>query len=486
MAAAFRVDFRSSNFLIYQFDLPVYFSFNLIPFGFLRHLRHKWVHKRHLPKSEYPFQCSACDAAFIRPEVLNDHMNFHKGIRPYKCMVCPKTYSDRSGLMRHRKQHELKKKRQEMVEAKTVQLENLKHHSVTRFVFFCQLICVFTYGPNSFHSLILWILISEYFCHAFPLIQFSSHFRATQGTNILLEAAILSEIDGGRLSRSSPPIESCVDAESEVTRRSEAASALARLQDEPAAAEVASSSSAFLSSAASGSTTTPELVTLSASGFDRGWTLIDPKDVDANSALFEASETIIHAQDGTIFQTGDGTILAVEGVVQIVETVDGGRVAVINEEEKEEGEESKDEQDDKEQAEKRVTMIKSTSKGGKDVNKKVLRKMGRTVAEEEEEEAAFLFPKVKKKKRRKEKGGGEDALSLAESEAKGAERRRNKPNSKRMKTREREKMPLESKEEVGGKSKNRWRRSGREEAEERRDRGTGIKRTRINKTVDPD
>ena len=93
-------------------DKPISFS---PPF-----IRHEWVHKRHLPKSRYPYQCTACNAAFIRPEVLNDHMNFHKGIRPYKCAVCPKTYSDRSALMRHRKQHELKKKREEMVEAKTV------------------------------------------------------------------------------------------------------------------------------------------------------------------------------------------------------------------------------------------------------------------------------------------------------------------------------------------------------------------------------
>ena len=64
---------------------------------------------------------------------------------------------------------------------------------------------------------------------------FTFTLRSSQGTNILLEAAILSEIDGGRLSRSSPPMEinTSADAESEVTRRSEAASALARLQDEP-------------------------------------------------------------------------------------------------------------------------------------------------------------------------------------------------------------------------------------------------------------
>ena len=60
------------------------------------------------------------------------------------------------------------------------------------------------------------------------------------------------------------------------------------------------------------------LVTLTADGFNQGWTLIDPKDVDANGALFESTETIIHAQDGTIYQTGDGTIVAVEGVFRFV------------------------------------------------------------------------------------------------------------------------------------------------------------------------
>merc|ERR1719233_1076812 len=94
--------------------------------------------------------------------------------------------------MRHRKQHELKKKREEMVEAKTVAS------------------------------------------------------RSNRGTNILLEAAILSEIDGGRLSRASGTTEAgCSndvddrriingdDDETEVTRRSEAASALAKLQEQP-------------------------------------------------------------------------------------------------------------------------------------------------------------------------------------------------------------------------------------------------------------
>ena len=60
---------------------------------------------------------------------------------------------------------------------------------------------------------------------------------------------------------------------------------------------------------------------MTAEGFGQGWTLIDPKDVDANNTIFEASQTIIHAQDGTIFQTGDGTIAVV--VNRIVGESDG-------------------------------------------------------------------------------------------------------------------------------------------------------------------
>ena len=143
----------------------------------------------------------------------------------------------------------------------------------------------------------------------------------------------MSKIDGGPHLRPSPnqigdEDEDEDEDEAEIAKRTEAASVLARLQDEPSLQRTRTTMEGNTST---GTTTTSGFVTLTTDGFNQGWTLIDPEDVDANGAIFEASDTIIHAQDGTIFQARDGTIVAVESVVRYV---DGG----VEEEEEEEEE----------------------------------------------------------------------------------------------------------------------------------------------------
>lgn len=65
-------------------------------FGLTQHIRA--IHDK-----EQRFQCTKCDRRFAHKHNLKTHMNRHEGVRPYACIICPKTFYDSSTLNVHTK-----------------------------------------------------------------------------------------------------------------------------------------------------------------------------------------------------------------------------------------------------------------------------------------------------------------------------------------------------------------------------------------------
>lgn len=61
--------------------------------------------KRKKKKYKYELECTICDKIFVTRASLNDHMNTHTGVKPYKCPECNKSYGSRQSLKDHVKIH---------------------------------------------------------------------------------------------------------------------------------------------------------------------------------------------------------------------------------------------------------------------------------------------------------------------------------------------------------------------------------------------
>ena len=62
------------------------------------------IKKRHLETHEPPkFECDYCDKSFRKKNAYDGHINEHKGLTPYKCEPCNKSYPSQGGLYQHYK-----------------------------------------------------------------------------------------------------------------------------------------------------------------------------------------------------------------------------------------------------------------------------------------------------------------------------------------------------------------------------------------------
>ena len=57
-------------------------------------------HEKDVPCS---VQCEICCKGFTAKTVLEDHMNWHNNLKPYKCQLCPNSYQNQSNLIAHQK-----------------------------------------------------------------------------------------------------------------------------------------------------------------------------------------------------------------------------------------------------------------------------------------------------------------------------------------------------------------------------------------------
>ncbi|XP_060524750.1 zinc finger protein 567-like [Cylas formicarius] len=64
---------------------------------------HKWTHAS---RTQKPFKCNLCKAAFIRNTDYVAHMNSHKNVRPYTCNYCGAQFIRKYNCLRHVKEHE--------------------------------------------------------------------------------------------------------------------------------------------------------------------------------------------------------------------------------------------------------------------------------------------------------------------------------------------------------------------------------------------
>mmetsp|Transcript_28593 Transcript_28593/g.25306 ORF Transcript_28593/g.25306 Transcript_28593/m.25306 type:complete len:106 (+) Transcript_28593:485-802(+) len=53
------------------------------------------------------YQCGyeGCDKQFNKTWNLVDHLRMHEGIKPYKCHICKKFFTQKGNLQKHLKQH---------------------------------------------------------------------------------------------------------------------------------------------------------------------------------------------------------------------------------------------------------------------------------------------------------------------------------------------------------------------------------------------
>ncbi|KAI1764894.1 hypothetical protein GGR53DRAFT_291806 [Hypoxylon sp. FL1150] len=55
----------------------------------------------HNPRSDRPFKCDTCNAAFNRNHDLKRHTRIHLAIKPFPCTFCDKSFSRKDALKRH-------------------------------------------------------------------------------------------------------------------------------------------------------------------------------------------------------------------------------------------------------------------------------------------------------------------------------------------------------------------------------------------------
>lgn len=52
-----------------------------------------------------PFKCGVCSKCFTQRRILNEHMAVHMATRPYPCTICNKGFNWRGNLNKHYKAH---------------------------------------------------------------------------------------------------------------------------------------------------------------------------------------------------------------------------------------------------------------------------------------------------------------------------------------------------------------------------------------------
>ncbi|XP_022121191.2 gastrula zinc finger protein XlCGF42.1-like [Pieris rapae] len=52
-----------------------------------------------------PFKCSICEKSYTQSSGLQQHMRLHTGVRPYKCNFCNKGFTQKGGLDQHLRTH---------------------------------------------------------------------------------------------------------------------------------------------------------------------------------------------------------------------------------------------------------------------------------------------------------------------------------------------------------------------------------------------
>ena len=51
------------------------------------------------------YRCDVCPKIFSKKEHFDEHMNFHKGFKPWKCRFCEKGFCSKGNLRQHEKSH---------------------------------------------------------------------------------------------------------------------------------------------------------------------------------------------------------------------------------------------------------------------------------------------------------------------------------------------------------------------------------------------
>lgn len=62
-------------------------------------------HNRIMHTKIKPHKCSMCSKRFTQQGGLQQHMRMHTGIRPFACTFCPKAFSQKAGLDQHLRTH---------------------------------------------------------------------------------------------------------------------------------------------------------------------------------------------------------------------------------------------------------------------------------------------------------------------------------------------------------------------------------------------
>ena len=64
--------------------------------------------QRHQPKEmrQSTVYCKVCNKAYVSEKNLQDHMNKHRGIKPYECSQCDAKFGIKTMWQRHMKNHE--------------------------------------------------------------------------------------------------------------------------------------------------------------------------------------------------------------------------------------------------------------------------------------------------------------------------------------------------------------------------------------------
>lgn len=62
---------------------------------------------KELDKPKYLYICKYgnCQKEFTKAWNILDHVRMHEGIRPYRCDICSKNFTQRCNLSKHRKKH---------------------------------------------------------------------------------------------------------------------------------------------------------------------------------------------------------------------------------------------------------------------------------------------------------------------------------------------------------------------------------------------
>ena len=81
-----------------------HFSCDLCDKKFVR-IRNLQYHKRE-HAGEIMFPCDMCEGLFDKKKRLCEHKRFvHRGVKRYKCELCPKEFAMKIGLNRHKLVH---------------------------------------------------------------------------------------------------------------------------------------------------------------------------------------------------------------------------------------------------------------------------------------------------------------------------------------------------------------------------------------------